>query len=180
MDEHHLSLTEAAGRLDISERTARRWIKSGKLRAYKPGRDYRIPESAIQQVIEESVVLPKAENRSSREPSLFNGLEERRPLNYRTCAEALDRLCSHWQTRLTFNDLDQRSMWEFGIATEYFILPVVEQIFDAQLAELNQKYGGPPPSSASTSYPDSLMWPAVRRFMDVFVAVATAYERRFG
>jgi excisionase family DNA binding protein len=60
MDERHLSLAEAAERLGISERSARRWIKSGKLRAYKPGRDYWIPESTIREVVERSEVRPKA------------------------------------------------------------------------------------------------------------------------
>ena len=78
MEERHLSLSEAARRLDISERTARRWIKSGKLRAYKPGRDYWIPGSAIKEVVEESKVLPKEESRSSLEPRLFNGPEGER------------------------------------------------------------------------------------------------------
>jgi excisionase family DNA binding protein len=74
----HLSLAEASERLGISERTARRWIKSGKLRASKPGRDYWIPESALTELVEESEVRPKAERRSSLEPSLFNGLEDER------------------------------------------------------------------------------------------------------
>jgi len=78
VEERHLSLSEAADALDISERTAYRWIKSGKLRAYKPGRDYWIPESAVKEVVEESKVRPKAPSRSPFEPSLFNGLEEER------------------------------------------------------------------------------------------------------
>jgi excisionase family DNA binding protein len=76
VEERHLSLSEAATALDISERTAYRWIKSGKLRAYKPGRDYWIPETAIREVVEASKVAPKA----SELPSLFDNLvEERRP-----------------------------------------------------------------------------------------------------
>src|SRR5215211_8927953 len=73
VEEQHLSLSEAADALDISERTAYRWIKSGKLRAYKPGRDYWIPESAVREVVEESKVRPKAP--TSSQPS-FNGLLE--------------------------------------------------------------------------------------------------------
>jgi excisionase family DNA binding protein len=78
--EEHLSLAEAAGRMGISERTARRWIKSGKLRAYKPGRDYWIPESALGELVEESEVHPKAQAPPSAEQPSFNGLleEERR------------------------------------------------------------------------------------------------------
>jgi excisionase family DNA binding protein len=77
MEERHLSLSEAAYALDISERTAYRWIKSGKLRAYKPGRDYWIPESALTQLVEESKVSPKG-GAPSPEPSLFSELEDER------------------------------------------------------------------------------------------------------
>lgn len=80
MDERTLSLSEVAGLMGVSERTIRRWIKAGKLRAYKPGRDYRIPESAVRALVEESEISPKV----LAPPSLFNGLEEERRI-----AEAL-------------------------------------------------------------------------------------------
>jgi excisionase family DNA binding protein len=82
MEDRQLSLSEVAGLMGVSERTVRRWIKSGKLRAYKPGRDYRIPESAFREFVEESEISPKAHGRSSPEPSLFNGLEDERRLRY--------------------------------------------------------------------------------------------------
>jgi excisionase family DNA binding protein len=59
MEERYLSLSAAKRALGISERTAYRWIKSGKLRAYKPGRDYRIPETAIRELMERSEAYPK-------------------------------------------------------------------------------------------------------------------------
>lgn len=65
--------------MGVSERTIRRWIKAGKLRAYKPGRDYRIPESGLRQFVEESEISPKAESRFSLEQPPLNGFlaEER-------------------------------------------------------------------------------------------------------
>ncbi len=78
MEDRTLSLSEVAGLMGVSERTIRRWIKAGKLRAYKPGRDYRIPESALRQFVEESEISPKGLSRSPFEPPLFNGLEEER------------------------------------------------------------------------------------------------------
>jgi excisionase family DNA binding protein len=78
MEDRNLSLSEVAGSMGVSERTVRRWIKSGKLRAYKPGRDYRIPESAVRKFVEESEISPKVRRRSPSEPSLFNGLNEER------------------------------------------------------------------------------------------------------
>jgi excisionase family DNA binding protein len=91
MEERHLSLSEAADALSISERTAYRWIKSGKLRAYKPGRDYWIPDSALTELVEESEVRPK---RKSRTPSelTFNGLlTEERLLTY--LRASLEEIC---------------------------------------------------------------------------------------
>lgn len=70
MDERYLSLAQACEILGKSERTLYRWIKSGKLRAYKPGRDYEIPESAIRELRERSEVYPKVQ------PPLFPQLEE--------------------------------------------------------------------------------------------------------
>ncbi len=74
MKERYLSLAEACEVLGKSERTLYRWIKSGKLKAFKPGRDYEIPESAIQEMRERSEVYPKG-----LEPPLpFSAEAERR------------------------------------------------------------------------------------------------------
>ena len=50
--EERVTLQEAAEALGISEQTARRWIKAGKLKARKPGLRYLIPESAIEELLE--------------------------------------------------------------------------------------------------------------------------------
>jgi excisionase family DNA binding protein len=48
----HLSLREASDALGISEVSARRWVKSGKLKAYQPGRKYLVPVSAVEELLE--------------------------------------------------------------------------------------------------------------------------------
>lgn len=78
MEDRQLSLSEVAGLMGVSERTVRRWIKAGKLRAFKPGRDYRIPESAVRTFVEESEISPKAGSRSSLELSFNDVLAEGR------------------------------------------------------------------------------------------------------
>jgi excisionase family DNA binding protein len=100
MEKRYLSLSEAADALDISERTAYRWINSGKLRAYKPGRDYRIPESAVKKAVEESEVRPKGESRSSHEPSLFNGFEEERRSPLSPWAEYARRMAGRIRSQI--------------------------------------------------------------------------------
>ena len=42
---------EAAKLLQMNERTIREWIKTGKLKATKPGRSYFISEDAISELI---------------------------------------------------------------------------------------------------------------------------------
>jgi excisionase family DNA binding protein len=100
MEDRHLSLTEVAGLMGVSERTVRRWIKSGKLRAYKPGRDYRIPERAFREFVEESEVSPKGIAPPSLQRS-FNGLlEEERRLRYlRGWRAFIHRLARLWEEK---------------------------------------------------------------------------------
>ena len=64
MDKEWLSLREAADALQISEVSARRWVKSGKLRASQPGMKYIIPRQAVEELLH-----PKAE--SSRPEEAF-------------------------------------------------------------------------------------------------------------
>jgi excisionase family DNA binding protein len=110
MDERHIPLSTVAGRLGVSERTVRRWIKAGKLRAYRPGRDYRIPESALREFVEESEIDPKAPGRSSFEPSLFNGLDERRLSRF---SEAIIAAAARWGEAMS--SLDTTDSKRFGL-----------------------------------------------------------------
>jgi excisionase family DNA binding protein len=100
MEDRQLSLSEVAGLMGVSERTVRRWIKSGKLRAYKPGRDYRIPESAFQKFVAESEISPKERGRSLLEPSLNDVLEEERRTGWESAVENARRLRKDGRERL--------------------------------------------------------------------------------
>jgi excisionase family DNA binding protein len=97
MEERHVPLSTVAGRLGVSERTVRRWIKAGKLKATRPGRDYRIPESALRELVEEGEVSPKAPAPPSQR-SLFNG-EERRAFIER-CERYVAARVAHYDNRL--------------------------------------------------------------------------------
>jgi excisionase family DNA binding protein len=81
-NEEFISPEEVGERLGVSVYTVRRWIKEGKLRAFKPGKEYRIQESDLEEFLRTREVRPKAPRRSPYEPSLLNGLEEERRLRY--------------------------------------------------------------------------------------------------
>jgi excisionase family DNA binding protein len=51
-DERLLSLEDVAARLQVSDQSVRRWIKAGKLAAYKPGLEWRIKPSDLEEFLE--------------------------------------------------------------------------------------------------------------------------------
>ncbi len=77
----YLKLPEVARRLDVSEKTARRYVKSGVLPSVFIGNAYRVNEEDLQEYLRSAKVEPgKAPRRSPSELSLFNGEEEERRL----------------------------------------------------------------------------------------------------
>jgi excisionase family DNA binding protein len=178
VEERHLSLSEAAEALDISERTAYRWVKSGKLKAFKPGRDYWIPESAIREVVEGSEVRPKVEIRSSLEPSLFNGLEDERriAINYDTCRTALDGFCDYWNEILDADRLDPQALDDFDAAAKV-LAPTYLELWSAEKTELGPQEDAGEPLFHSER---SALWPAIDRFIALGIHMDRIGREQFG
>ena len=51
-----LTVNEIAKNLNVSTRTVRLWIESGKLKAYRFGKDYRIEPNDLKEFVEKSRV----------------------------------------------------------------------------------------------------------------------------
>jgi excisionase family DNA binding protein len=77
-----LAIQEVAEELGVDVQTVRRWIKTGRLRAFKPGREYRIRQADMDEFLEAHVARPKAARRSSDVEPSFNDVlaDERRSL----------------------------------------------------------------------------------------------------
>jgi excisionase family DNA binding protein len=98
-EEERLSLREAADALGVSEVTARRWVKSGKLRAYQPGRKYLIPRGAIDELLESE--SGKVQAPSSQEKLFNNGvLEEEQRAAWEAAVDNARRLREGSRARL--------------------------------------------------------------------------------
>jgi excisionase family DNA binding protein len=67
-----------ADELGVDVQTVRRWIQSGKLKAFKPGKEYRVRESDLEEFLAAREVRPKAPRRSPSEPSFNDLLEQQR------------------------------------------------------------------------------------------------------
>jgi excisionase family DNA binding protein len=78
----YLKIPELARRLDVSEKTARRYVKAGTLPSTFIGGAYRVTEDDLEEFFRAREVRPKVERRSSPEPPLFNGLDDERRLRY--------------------------------------------------------------------------------------------------
>jgi excisionase family DNA binding protein len=184
MEERHLSLVEACEALGISERTAYRWIKSGKLKAYKPGRDYWIPESAIRLVVEESEVRPKAESRSSLEPKLFNGLEgEQRKHEFGDARDGLNGFCDYWEERLAGGDISRREFDDLG-ATVTGWIPVLKEAMAAEWNEIlisgKRNHNSDLYGTGSEILSLMVLSPPMNRFMALGGRLAQAEHEMYG
>jgi excisionase family DNA binding protein len=77
--ERFYTIPEVARILRVSDQSVRRWIKAGELRATKPGKEYRIGHSNLEEFLRAREPRPKVAAPPSFEPT-FNDLlaEERR------------------------------------------------------------------------------------------------------
>jgi excisionase family DNA binding protein len=76
-EERFLSLGDVAARLNVSEQTIRRWVKSGRLKAYKPGLEWRIAPEDLDEFLE-ARSSPKPQASPSLEPTFNDVLGEER------------------------------------------------------------------------------------------------------
>ncbi len=75
-EERLLSTAEVGERMGVDEQTVRLWIKKGKLEAFKVGRGWRIPRSALEAFLENA---PKARAPRKRPEPSAGAVEESEP-----------------------------------------------------------------------------------------------------
>ncbi len=93
-DDRLLSTEEVAEKLQVDEQTVRRWIKSGKLKAFKPGREWRISPTALEALLE-AYSSPKAAAPPSPEPE--RGPEEERRFRVQDWEDTLESLATLYE-----------------------------------------------------------------------------------
>jgi excisionase family DNA binding protein len=187
-----------ADELDVDVQTVRRWIQSGKLRAFKPGKEYRVRENDLEEFLAAREVRPKAPGRSSLEPTLLNGLEdedeqrtgeaeviadyERLTREYRiSWRDALNALAAPWEDRLESGAFD-RSMVEQFFTDVAAVSSSVSRALRATIKEdstLHLKY-----KQATTPEHIEEMWataisPAGARLIGISDRVLAAAVERF-
>jgi len=87
-----------ADELGVDVQTVRRWIHSGKLKAFKPGKEYRVRDADLEEFLVAREVRPKAPRRSPFEPTFNDALGEERHLGYlRAWRAFVYKLLQRWE-----------------------------------------------------------------------------------
>jgi excisionase family DNA binding protein len=147
-EEDRLSLREAADALGISEVTARRWVKSRKLRAYQPGRKYQIPRSAIDELLE---------SESGKAPAPKSPREWLRAHNARLLSLTEDELKDHYAAlypgdSVKFADRIAREWATINTARDVSPLPSPELMREAMALAESRYLQATELAPVSTSY----------------------------
>jgi excisionase family DNA binding protein len=193
MEDQTRSLSEVAGLMGVSERTVRRWIKGGRLKAYKPGRDYRIPEAGLQAFIEESEISPKAQApllpfetpTPGAEDALIAKIVEITD-RYISRSDGLNLLCEHWETQLASlgENLDCRTLDEMSrigtFVTEFFLQAAVDETVEIGVAILSVDPKGNADAVAKKARKSSAMRPALERWERLGVEINRRGVEKFG
>ena len=102
--ERYLSLQDVGDELGVSDQTVRRWVKAGELAAYKPGKEYRIKGSDLEEFLQTREVSPKVQ------ASLPDFGDRRRSSRF---AEAIVAAAERWGEAMASTDVNDHK--RFGL-----------------------------------------------------------------
>jgi transcriptional regulator with XRE-family HTH domain len=128
--------------------------------------------------VEVADFFPKAQRRSSLEPTLLNGLEDERRIviDYASCRDALNEFCVHWEGELKAGQLTHRSFQDFE-ATAKSLSKLMRQLMGAEMAELGPEEDSGEPTFYSER---SVLWSAIDRFIVLGIQMDRLGKERFG
>jgi excisionase family DNA binding protein len=141
-----------ADELGVDVQTVRRWIQSGKLKAFKPGKEYRVREADLEEFLAAREVRPKAPAPLSPGQPDFNGLleEDRRLRLLAPVSPAAIALNAQFAPKVKKNDVTIEQYEQVGeafarldrlmadaVSSEYIHS---EEASEAVLAEFNRAW----------------------------------------
>jgi excisionase family DNA binding protein len=90
-----------AEELGVDVQTVRRWIHSGRLRAFKPGKEYRVRESDLEEFLAAREVRPKVQApREEGQASFNDALADERRAEWDAAVRNARQLREHGRTRM--------------------------------------------------------------------------------
>lgn len=119
----YLKIPEVARRLDVSEPTVRRMVKSGKLPSVFVGGAYRVSEKDLEEYLENARVDPGKAVAPPSQRRLFNGLDEERRYKLEEAKRAVQYIIgrAEWYEQ----ELERGRPLEYKTADRAYILAVL-------------------------------------------------------
>lgn len=145
----YLQIPEIASRLDVSDKTARKYVKTGELPSTYMGRSYRVSEEDLQAFIEsrrvEGPKAPKAKRRASLD---YLGEAKRQLANssygrgreYDRTAAMLGKACERLEAQFRGDKFTPESFRDF-MAVAAGLAQTAEESTHAELRDLEEKHG---------------------------------------
>jgi excisionase family DNA binding protein len=129
-----------ADELGVDVQTVRRWIQSGRLRAFKPGKEYRVREGDLEEFLAAREVRPKAQAEWQR-PSLDEVRDTFAPH-----ADGLNHYCARWEEKLPNLQGTREEVADFALGLQDFRAIIVRVLEDELYAiavalDLGTRYG---------------------------------------
>jgi excisionase family DNA binding protein len=172
-----------ADELGVDVQTVRRWIQSGRLRAFKPGKEYRVREGDLEEFLAAREVRPKAQAEPQR-PSLDQVREMFAPL-----AHGLNHYCARWEEKLPNLQGSREEVADFALDLQDFRAIILRVLEDelyaiAQALDLGSRYGDESglPRDMRVGFirgeaeQHSLMHEAIKRYTTVARALAESID----
>ena len=157
----YLKIPEVARRLDVSEKTARRYVKAGTLPSTFIGGAYRVSEDGLEEFLHRAEVKPEPAVPLAGAPPK-SGLSDLDPSSKLTAASALEEIAELWAEQLARGFYDRRTLGLMRFAGVYLSLTI---------------------ESAASDYRETLppnfraqLEAAEERFADVWVQIWEARE----
>jgi len=183
----YVKLPEVARRLDVSEKTARRMVKSGKLPAVFVGGAYRVSEEDLAEYLEGARVDLSGKAPTSSQPD-FNGLleeEHRRAVlaeireSYSETREGLEHYCDTWEQRIAAGDLDWLAVQGFLEAGDP-LLPAMTDAVVSELIEISRVVSATEDGRVSKEMlAEASLKPAVDRYHTIGRKLQVMWQERF-
>jgi excisionase family DNA binding protein len=168
--EEFLSPQAAGDQLGVSVYTVRRWIQEGRIPAYKPGKEYRIRESDLEEFLRTREVRPKVS--ASPEPSFNDVLaDERREAIFGPWLEFVNHYADQWEARLAAGDFDLGNLDEF-IKVSESLMSALHELNRAEVREL-------PKQPYSFGLPEAKTGRAIERLLDLIDPMLAAAAEKF-
>lgn len=183
----YLKLPEVAHRLGVSEKTARRYVKSGAIPSVFIGGAYRVSEADLEKFLESAKVDPGKVTAPPSQPD-FNGLlqEERRRAQlgeiwegYREERQGVEHYLERWERWLETGGIPEEAVREFLVAASAFY-PVLRGLAINELTAISVVLDiEPAPYLPDEAKTESSILPLVDRYWELGRRFTEIWHERF-